>query len=386
MTEYGLNETTVVGNSLLRVYHFILDHRVGGPHVYVDTLNQALKGKIDSVIVTTGQGPITDIALLNLRYLWAPLYAIEMIVNAVFLVYLVLSRRIKRKNAIFNVHGSANIAPIIAARIVGIPVVWHFHESLPHFRRLVTIGRWLLHNHPHTLVVVANKAKEAYRLENAVIIPAAVDTSFWSQNSVDKDAIDGCGWSGSQENGERPFRVLAIGNLNPLKGMDILLEAFAAISGHWHVKIAGAELETHKKYAAKLYEQTRAILSVKTECAIEFLGWQDKTQVRALLASCDIFVLPSRSEAGPIVLLEAMAMDCNCLAADVGDVRTLMGNYSRGRVFPAGSVQDLRKGIKHFQDVLRIPSIMSELTDSIWQIRDLSAKTMVIYNSLTGKD
>ena len=64
------------------IYHFILDHRIGGPHVYVNTFRKVLDDRFQSVVITTGVGPMTDRALLNLRHFWAPLFAVEVLINS----------------------------------------------------------------------------------------------------------------------------------------------------------------------------------------------------------------------------------------------------------------------------------------------------------------
>jgi len=371
---------------MLQVYHFILDHRVGGPHIYVDTLRKALSEKIESIIVTTGSGSMTNIALYNFRHYWAPFYAFEIIANIFLLLGLVLLGRIKRKGVVFNVHGAVNIAPILAARIVGIPVVWHFHETVPSFRRLVQAGVWLLKKHPHVLVVVADKAKQAYNLENTEFIPASVDTKYWSPEQVCEEDIKHCGWIMPLVGCEQPLKVVAVGNLNPLKGMDILLEAMAKLKEPWHLKIVGVELETHSEYANRLYESASEILSLKKGCAIDFLGWQEKAQVRILLASTDIFVLPSRSEACPIALLEAMAMGCICAAADVGDVRAMLEGYPRGNIFPVGSIESLNKYMlaEQVNPSMAMLDSFEVLDNGPYQLSVTSAKAAEIYSSLVS--
>lgn len=370
---------------MLCVYHFVLDHRLGGPHVYVDTLRKALDGKVESIVVTTGRGPMTDMTLLNLRHVWAPLYAVEMIANILWLVGAVLLGRIKREATIFNVHGGANLAPVVAARIVGIPVVWIFHETTPQFRALVAVGIWILNGHPHTLVVVANKAKEVYGLKGAELIPATVDTVFWSRDEVSDEELAACGWPNFVNVEERPFRLLAVGNINPFKGIDILLEAMAEIDGPWHLKIIGAELDTHREYAATLRARAYEIVSAKKECVVDFLGWRERTQVRALLAGTDVFVLPSRSEACPIALLEAMAMGCYCIAADVGDVVRMTENYSGSQIFPSESVESLRQNIEQMRTNYKIPNSKSDRIDGEWQLGIIAAKVLSIYSRFFTK-
>ncbi len=365
-----------------RVYHFLLDHRIGGPHVYVDTLRKALASGIESTVVTTGQGPMTEFALLNLRHLWSPLYGVELVLNAMLLVGAVELGRISRKDTVFHVHGGANIAPLLAARLVGIPVLWQMHETTSRFRRLVGFGRRLLKGTRHSLAVVANKSVEVYDLDDAVLLPAAVDTMFWSPGHVSETDRAACGWQ-KESNDESPaLRLVAVGNLNPLKGMDILLDALRGLEGRWHLKIVGSELVTHRQYAESLYRSAKELHTMHPNSQVDFLGWQANTSVRALLADCDIFVLPSRSEACPIALLEALAMDCCCIAADVGDVRLMMAHTTNGKIVKANSAAEFRKAILALQANCKARQMRKPVVGSAWNLNSLAIKTEAIYKSL----
>jgi glycosyltransferase involved in cell wall biosynthesis len=364
------------------IYNFILDHRVGGPHVYVSVLRKALQGWVQSFIITTGHNVLSDFSLINIRHFWYPFYSIEVIVNFFTIIIWTITKRIRQKDAVFAVHGSVNLAPILAARILGIPVVWYFHETVPSFRGLVVIGRWVLKGHRHALAIVAHKSAEVYGLSNSVFLPASVDSVFWSPEQVNNDVQSFCKWGVSQNGGAQPLRILAVGNLNPLKGIDILLDALAHLDCEWHLKIVGSSLSTQKKYSESLYSRANEITQINTGSKIDYLGWQEKDVVRNLLATCDIFVLPSRSEACPIALLEAISMRCACVAADVGDVRVMMESYSHGIVFDAGSVTSCYEAISEMQrkrDTLRnIPPTVR----SAWQTNIVAAKTEELYKSL----
>lgn len=360
------------------MYHFLLDHRIGGPHIYVDTLRQAMKGRVESVIVTTGRGPMTEISLFNLRHFWYVLYSIELILNIFFIIFLVGIKKIKKKNTVFAVHGSANLAPIIAARILRIPLIWHFHETTPRFQGLVNFGKKILKNGPHALAVVAKKSNDIYGLQNTEFLPCSVDPSFWSIEKVSYEEKEACKWP-EKKDPNKPLRLLAIGNLNPLKGMDILIDALEGISSFCHLKIVGASLATHQAYADCLYSKAFNIENKKNDTKIEFLGWQDKTHVSALLASCDVFILPSRSEACPIVLLEAMSMHCTCLAADVGDVSLMLKNYKKSLLFAADSVSACQEAIENISknpiEDLGHPSLI----ESPWQLNKVVEQTETLY-------
>ncbi|MDO8468259.1 MAG: glycosyltransferase [Candidatus Peribacter sp.] len=65
-----------------------------------------------------------------------------------------------------------------------------------------------------------------------------------------------------------------------------------------------------------------------------------------ILASTDIFVLPSYSEGLSNALQEAMASGCACIASDVGGNRFLIQNGIAGLLFPAGDPEALRSHLR----------------------------------------
>jgi glycosyltransferase involved in cell wall biosynthesis len=77
---------------------------------------------------------------------------------------------------------------------------------------------------------------------------------------------------------------------------------------------------------------------------VSFLGWVDDP--RGLLAQVDVLVLPSRAEAVPLVLVEALASGCVVVAADAGGgVRDVLGGGQLGDVVPAENPAALASAI-----------------------------------------
>jgi glycosyltransferase involved in cell wall biosynthesis len=121
--------------------------------------------------------------------------------------------------------------------------------------------------------------------------------------------------------------VCCIGRLDPQKGIDVLLEAVHLLS------VPG---ETLRVWLVGDGSE-RAALEVRArrlglESSVQFLGFRD--DVAELLQASDVFVLPSRYEAMPITILEAMASGLPCVVTDVGDNAELVEDGVRGKVVP----------------------------------------------------
>jgi len=365
------------------IFHFILDHRIGGPHVYVQGIRKFTDFFASNKIITTGVGPITDISLIRMRNMWNPLYAFEVIGN-VFLIpiFAILGKIRISRDTVFHVHGAANIAPIFAARLLRVPVLWHMHETGAEFSYFVKIGLWALSGANHRVAVVAHKCTEVYQLSSPAFLPGAVDPKYWNRKRGSNISdIPSVHYSASKVFQARPVQVVAIGNLNPTKGMDIFLNALVGVARPIEVKVVGSELTTHQNYSRMLYRAADNLRTQSPNISIEFLGWQEPAEVRELLANCDAFVLPSRSEACPLVLLEALAMGCLCVASDVGDVRLMLGGDARHRIFQPGAVEELRDILQTLESPPPPPRLNSSFVDE-WNLERVAAKISAIYDEL----
>jgi len=100
-----------------------------------------------------------------------------------------------------------------------------------------------------------------------------------------------------------------IGRLAREKGVDVLLAALAELPGVTALLVGdGPERGTLEALVARLGIGERVI----------FAGWQ--AEPRAFLHALDVFCLPSRSEAFPLAILEAMLAEIPVVASDVGSV------------------------------------------------------------------
>ena len=130
--------------------------------------------------------------------------------------------------------------------------------------------------------------------------------------------------------------IVSVGNLYQVKGHRYLIEALgllAASHPRVHLAISG-----RGDAADALIARARA-LGVSNR--LHLLGL--RSDVPAVLAAADVFVLPSLSEGLPLALLEAMFAACPVLASDVGDVAMALGDA--GILVEPGNARALARGL-----------------------------------------
>ena len=130
--------------------------------------------------------------------------------------------------------------------------------------------------------------------------------------------------------------LLALGRLHENKAFDVLLQALIRVPDAY-LWIAGegplrGELEAQ---AQKLAVKPR----------VRFLGWRE--DVPALLATCDVFVCPSRHEPLGNVVIEAWAQGVPVVAADSLGPGTLIEHLSTGVLAPVDDAMTLGRAIRH---------------------------------------
>jgi glycosyltransferase involved in cell wall biosynthesis len=324
--------------NLLEVMHFILDHRVGGPHIYVDTLRRSMAREVNGHLVTAGYGDLTDIELVNLRKFWRKLYPIEVLVNT-FVIFFRFG--ILRRSDLFHVHGAANLAPLIAAFLCRMPIVWHFHETTATHARLARLGLWFTKRCPHRLLTVARGSDSLLISSNGLsaqadLVPGLVDTDYWKADN-DKYVNRTIGSS---------FRLITVANLNPLKGIDVLLDALPMVGHPIELEIIGSSLQTQLRFTELLDRKVDEMAMNYNYLKVKFVGPQKPDAIRLALSNADAFVLPSRSEACPIALLEAMSMGLPCVATAVGAVREMLPSESHTFICPPEHPQALANNLR----------------------------------------
>jgi glycosyltransferase involved in cell wall biosynthesis len=133
--------------------------------------------------------------------------------------------------------------------------------------------------------------------------------------------------------------VLFVGNLEPVKGVDVLLDASARVAKtglKFHLRLIG--LGPLKN---QLEQRVREL---GLEDRVRLLGALPHGQLGDWYRAVSLFVLPSRSEGVPSVLLEASACGTPFVASNVGGIPEV-AQAAGGRLVPPGDPAALADAI-----------------------------------------
>jgi glycogen synthase len=137
--------------------------------------------------------------------------------------------------------------------------------------------------------------------------------------------------------------LLTVARLTRQKSIDTLLEALSLVRAHGvdaQLQIAG-----DGDQRAFLENKTREL---QLEAFVEFLGARPQTDLPALYARCDVFVLPSVREGMGLVLAEALLCGAPVLAAASGGVTDIVIPGETGLAFPERDTKGLAAALEQY--------------------------------------
>jgi glycosyltransferase involved in cell wall biosynthesis len=185
----------------------------------------------------------------------------------------------------------------------------------------------------HRVIANSRAARNRLRLEG---LPSRKITVI--SNGVDADKFRNGTLTPDREDARHPPRprrqILVVANLRPEKGHDTLIDAAVAVlrafpDATFTMVGDGTERDRLIAHAAK-----RGVTR-----AFNWLGHRD--DVEAVAGASDIFVLPSRTEACPNALLEAMSAGLPCVATGVGGIPEIISHNHSGLLVGVDDSADL---------------------------------------------
>jgi glycosyltransferase involved in cell wall biosynthesis len=210
-----------------------------------------------------------------------------------------------------------DIAVIALARLRGVPVVNHLHGiTFASFRESLggLYGAVVDWAYRHIAVSIVLHERLVGQYEKYPAMKVVVVNNF-----VDEEIAKAS--RGSRKVGGA-VNVLFLSNLIPEKGIFELVESVKSLlhrhAGEIRLKIAGRCLPGAGLSSRDV--EIKVLADIAGVSQIEYCGFANTTQKKALLEWADVLALPSymREEGIPLALLEGMASGCYLIVSDFG--------------------------------------------------------------------
>jgi glycosyltransferase involved in cell wall biosynthesis len=319
-----------------RILILITLAETGGAQAYVAALVPALAPRFDVVVAAHGGGPLVDAArgagvrFVPLRHVRRPLQPARDLLGLFELVALI---RRERPDIVHVNSSKAGILGRIAAVLTRVPITvftvhgWAFKAYSGTPSALYRSADRLMAR-ATTITICVTETERAAGLAARTCI---ADRTVVIANAVDVEAAPRARHDGD------PPRIVSVGRLAWPKDPLTLVRALAHVRDHPFSALIvgdGPDLPTVDGEVREL----------GLEAAVQLSG--PRRDVPDLLAQSDVFALASRSEGGPISILEAMAAGLPVVASDVGGVPELVVEGETGLLVPAGDAHALATALE----------------------------------------
>jgi len=236
----------------------------------------------------------------------------------------------RRRWDIVHVHHLAHQALVQPLFKSGSRLVFtrHATRDLPFGRRKILDLIYLRSD----AVVVLSESERSTVLRHVPVdriscIPNGIDANQWAYRERESPGTG------------NPWRILFVGQLAPVKNVDVLLRSVARID-------KGFQVQVELVYQVNSQEQQLRALASELGIAdrVQFKGKLDQGSLKDVYGQSHVLVLPSRSEGLPSVVTEAILSGVPVIATTVGGIPEQLDE--QGTLVPPGDVEALRRAIE----------------------------------------
>jgi glycosyltransferase involved in cell wall biosynthesis len=273
----------------------------------------------------------------------------------------------------------------LAARMAGVPHLVHTEHGRqkpdPLSARLVA----RLASRRTDRIVAVSEALAEHLKHHVVAVPDRVSVLT---NGVDTEhrrpGGDGCPLRRELGLTDQVPIIGSIGRLEPIKGYDIVVEAYLKLREQWTggplpVLVVAGDGSARRDLEARIAEANAGQ-------GIRILGWRD--DMAGLHAAFTLFTMGSRSEGTSVSLLEAMSAGLCPVVTDVGGNAAVLGSELRHRlVAPADPAALARAWMDALADPARRTADAKQARERVMAHFSLSAMVRgyaAIYRELMG--
>lgn len=318
---------------------YVEDPRFGGPHQFTLNILDYLRFDFNtSVLLSNIENQIflKKIKLKKIKYdtfhisfLSFELFRIFQYILCFFFEIYKLRNYLKKKNIniIYSISGFYSVKIIIASLFLRIKIVTHFHDT---FCNLMFLYLGYFTRSFIDLFVFSSKKsflfyKKFIGKKKYFIIQSGIHIKNKNKIKIKKSEV---------------FNIVSISNINPIKGVDFLLEIskkFKDKNIKFH--LIGNVWKSQIKYNKKIREKAK----LEKLSNIRFYNQLNKKNIKKILLKSDLYLCLSKYESSPMAVWEAMSYSLPVISTDVGDLAYFNKTYKFGFIVR-------NKSIKSFQE------------------------------------
>lgn len=282
----------------------------------------------------------------------------------------------KREIRLLHVHLGASLFYAILVKILrpNLTVIYHEHGEIFYNKKLKLLIKYF-GKKIDSMIAVSKSAKNeivkrtGYNPKKIIILYNFVNLEYYNKNiNFDRD---------KERNllgiNEEDFVIGFVGRLTEIKGCRFLIESLPLLNFRFKVIIAGDGplMKEMKTLVEKMQVKKRVI----------FLGYVN--DLRIIYPLLDVCVLPSRTEASPMVFYEAQAYGIPIIGSDVPAINEFIKPNKNGLLYQFGNSKELAEKISY---LYKNPALRKKMSAySIKNIQKYSLESFIsklkrIYN------
>jgi glycosyltransferase involved in cell wall biosynthesis len=286
----------------------------------------------------------------------------------------------KRYNIIHTHFGPSCYRIALVGRILGYrKIIRTLHSGLGHLSALHQIKLRLLLPLFSDILTVSRSLKQQvirYRLKKPsriYPIPLGIDLDRYgyarrdvSDSGIPKDA----------------FVIGTVSRSVPVKGIPHLLEALAILCRK-HTHVYGLLVVPGVEYEQNLQNITQENLTER----IRLLGVRE--DIANILASIDLFILPSFSEGSPLALVEAMAAGLPCCGSRVEGIEEILSQspFAQEILFEPGDAQAIVRCVENLlnkKGLQDLGAVNLRIVEENYDLEHCISNLVAFYHDLLG--
>lgn len=314
----------------MKIIYGITKSNFGGAQRYVFDLARESKARGHEVAVLCGgNGPLVE-ELKNhgIRTLTSPHLQRDISIVDEFRAFHFIFRTLweERPDVLHTNSSKMGGLGNLAGRLAGIRKIiftghaWEFNAPRPRWQKpIIKFFAWLTILFSHKTICVSERSRE-----DMGGLPFIKDKLVVVHNGIDKFETLPRGEARLELElrEDMPFVVGALAELHPVKGIDILIEAWSKFPKKEDSKL----VILGDGEAREDLEELVQVLGVAD--SVLFKGYRENA--KQYLSAFDLFILPSRSENFPYAILEAGIAGAPVIATNVGGVPEIITTGENG--------------------------------------------------------